>query len=164
MNKVQSVLWSFGDDQFSNHPKVFHMFKHKGIYPVSLTITNNCGSSKTFYDTVAIVKNMRGHDNRWEKSDLPEENVSIVESGPQYIIYPVPANDYCMVKRSDGQPLSGNITVSIFNNLGNMISTNKFVNTSEMELRIPLNSLAQGIYILNLIDNEVNESHVVIKE
>jgi PKD repeat protein len=164
MNKVQSVLWNFGDGQFSIHPWVFHSYKHKGIYPVSLTITNNCGNSKTFYDTVAIVKNMREHENGRKKSDSTEDDVSIVECGPQYIIYPVPANDYCMIKRNDGQPLSGNITVSIFNNLGNMISTNKFVNTSSLELRIPLNSFAQGIYILKLNDNEVNESHVVIKE
>jgi PKD repeat protein len=165
-DSVQSVLWNFGDGKYSNHDKVVHAYKRKGIYYVSLTVLNNCGDSKIFYDTVLVVKNWHKQrfGKRWFKSGLPQDDILTHEEATTYIIYPVPAKDYCIIKKTNGEQLSGKVIIRIFNTSGNAVSIHKISNSSGTDIRLPLTSLPSGTYIIEINDNGEKETHSLIKE
>lgn len=50
--------WSFGDGYTSSYESVSHPYLNPGTYPVSLTITNGCGSDTTLNDFVDVVSNL----------------------------------------------------------------------------------------------------------
>ena len=49
-----SWLWDFGDSQTSNLPTPSHTYANEGIYTVTLTVTNACGTS-VFTETIEII-------------------------------------------------------------------------------------------------------------
>jgi len=49
-----SYYWNFGDGDTSTSRSVKHIYTDTGSYYVSLTITNECGNSVTYYDTIKI--------------------------------------------------------------------------------------------------------------
>lgn len=44
--------WNFGDGSTSNQRIAKHQYTSTGTYPVTLTLTNNCGNEKILYDTI----------------------------------------------------------------------------------------------------------------
>ena len=47
-------LWTFGDGDTSQEQTISHVFADTGIYPIELTITNECGNTINYFDTVHI--------------------------------------------------------------------------------------------------------------
>ncbi|MBX7093863.1 MAG: PKD domain-containing protein [Flavobacteriales bacterium] len=49
---------TFGDGTFGTDP-YNHTYNTPGVYPVTATLTNGCGNSQTFYDTVYVSNNIQ---------------------------------------------------------------------------------------------------------
>jgi PKD repeat protein len=62
-NNIQSYLWDFGDGTTSTDPNPTHMFNQKGIYPVTLTITDSLG--KQDIDETAVFVDLWDIDDSW---------------------------------------------------------------------------------------------------
>ncbi len=54
-----TYIWTFGDGNVSSSKRTYHSFSgEQDKYPVSLTVANGCGNSKTVTDTVKINNNI----------------------------------------------------------------------------------------------------------
>lgn len=67
---AKSYLWNFGDpasgkENTSTKEEGIHMFTSAGKYAVSLTVTNECGQSSTYIDSVDIINNL-DFSNYWD--------------------------------------------------------------------------------------------------
>ncbi len=49
---IQTWEWDFGDDQIGFNPAIRHTYEEAGVYPVSLTITDDLGCEASFVDSV----------------------------------------------------------------------------------------------------------------
>ena len=53
-NNIESYLWDFGDGTTSTNPNPIHIYDQKGIYPVTLTITDSLGKQDVDETTAFI--------------------------------------------------------------------------------------------------------------
>lgn len=82
---AESYLWNFGDGSTSTEPSPTHQYNAPGIYQVSLTVDNECGSD-TLYRQIEVV-------------DYPEANIEMsVEGGeickPDFLTLILNANEW----------------------------------------------------------------------
>ncbi|MBI2967543.1 MAG: PKD domain-containing protein [Bacteroidetes bacterium] len=56
-NPAASYLWNFGDGAIDSFPYTSHSYTNPGNYAVTLTVTNGCGNSNSFTDSVSISNN-----------------------------------------------------------------------------------------------------------
>jgi uncharacterized protein (TIGR02145 family) len=69
-NAPASRLWHFGDGSTSSLKDPFHCYTTTGIYPVELTVSNNCGTNTLTKDGYiwvqeTFVDGRDGHEYRW---------------------------------------------------------------------------------------------------
>jgi hypothetical protein len=74
-----SYSWSFGDGVSANGQTVTHVFATEGTFNVTLTVTDNRGSSAT----AAVVVQARGLSGRWTplQNGVPGIDATIAQSG-----------------------------------------------------------------------------------
>ena len=62
-NNAVSYYWSFGDGSSSTELNPGHLYTSPGVYQVSLTATNQCGTSSTATNTIVISPPSGVHDH-----------------------------------------------------------------------------------------------------
>ncbi len=122
-----SYSWDFGDGNNSTDENPSHTYGSNGLFTVTLTVTNSCGS-----------------DVFTQQIDLT--TVGIDEFAGDFVIFPNPATEMCLV--SCNEIIS---VLSITDVQGKLIQT-YYPQTNEFSFDV--SNLAQGIYYLRIISNE----------
>jgi hypothetical protein len=122
--------WNFGNSETSSNNNPTHTYLTSGTYTIQLT-ANKCGISNTTFQTINITIPLRINE--------PSQTNSLN-------IYPNPVTKILNVK----QNLSNKITYKIISLLGQEIQTG-IINNNEVQINVSF--LSEGIYILQLFDN-----------
>lgn len=132
---TNSYVWNFGDGGTSSDPNPSHSYAATGVYPVSLTVQNNCGADTyTLNITISV--------------GIDEET-----SFDSFSIYPNPASDNLLFV----SPASASgWTATILDLTGQTIQSIHAL-TPGKEVQLSLTNLAQGAYFL-ILRNEDNET------
>jgi PKD repeat protein len=141
---VGTYLWDFGDGNTSTMVSPTHTYTDGGTYTVTLTVTNNCGTT-TFTETVSVEPN----------------SVFDVEWLDEFKLFPNP-NDGQFFVEMTGQPAyDAPVRIRIYSVIGQEIlrEEHSFA-TGQLSRRYDLNNLAQGVYVFEL---SLGESTIVRK-
>lgn len=131
---ADEYLWDFGQGNTSTEPNPSYTFPFDGLYPVTLTIENSCGSNSVTIDVEVI------------KTSLNElTQVSGLE------IYSAPNNGVFL----SGETKSvENLVINIINVSGQIVySENTSINGNFNKL-IDLSSYSKGVYIIQINDSK----------
>jgi PKD repeat protein len=141
---VGTYLWDFGDGNTSTMVSPTHTYTDGGTYTVTLTVTNNCGTT-TFTETISVEPN----------------SVFDVEWLDEFKLFPNP-NDGQFFVEMTGQPAyDAPVRIRIYSVIGQEIlrEEHSFA-TGQLSRRYDLNNLAQGVYVFEL---SLGESTIVRK-
>jgi PKD repeat protein len=129
--------WDFDDGNLSNQVNPIHTYQANNKYFVTLTATNNCGSS-TFLDTVFM--NTVG--------------IEVEMYSPGVFIYPNPATDKFMLQMEGFH--RGSAEISLFATDGKRVyQTMVGIQSSTMTHQVILpNKLPGGVYLLRILARE----------
>jgi hypothetical protein len=129
-----TYLWDFGDQTTATGSVVLHTYSADGVYPISLTVTNNCGTD-TYYDTLYI------------------GNVGIANAAKsklQFNLYPNPAQGSVELNVS-GLNAQEEYSIAILDLSGKSVvatRTLQFVNNARVI--VDVEALQSGIYIFQI--------------
>lgn len=126
-----SYSWDFGDGNTSDEVSPSNTYTASGDYIVTLTTTNECGST-TVSKTVTIVIS----------------SIYDVDFLTHLNIYPNPFNDNFKVEASFTNKASGSIV--ILDNIGKQILKTNFTNSNNINQTLDLNRLASGMYLVKI--------------
>ncbi len=127
-----SYLWEFGDDSTSTDASPIHVYATDGDYPVTLTVTNSCGSitvtTTVSTTTIGIL-----------------DNESI-----EFGLYPNPATTELFVHAS--RTVNSNLNFEIISVAGQLIKSTSVAGMSADEkIHVDVNGLANGMYYLRIV-------------
>jgi len=133
-----SYSWEFGDDSTSTEAAPIHIYDQPGEYDVTLTVTNDCGSSSI---TLNVSTTATGIETNEEMT---------------FGLYPNPAStELFLTSSKDIEEVVGIEVVSIS---GQVMLADKLNSLqSNNRTKINVNGLAQGIYFLRVV-SETNQS------
>jgi len=142
---ANSYSWDFGDSTTSIIVgDVSHIYDASGMYTVSLTVTNECGTTTYEEDIEVIISSLRNIEF--------EESISI---------FPNPANDFLTI--DFGENTLQNFDMEILNTLGQSIFYKRINSTSGLE-EINVAQFAQGVYFLKIKTGELQGMWKVVVE
>jgi len=118
-----SYSWNFGDGNSSTNENPSHTYGTNGVFTVTLTVTNSCGSNMFSQQVDLTVTNIQ------------EEVMS-------FDIFPNPANEYCVVE----SPVIISL-LEITDVQGRLIQS---MQPSAKTVTIPLSEYAQGTYFIRV--------------
>jgi PKD repeat protein len=123
-----SYFWDFGSGNTSNEANPSFAFPFDNDWPVSLIVTNSCGSD-TLSELVTVIK--LGFE------DLLSKPISIIHSATGPII-------------SGGFISQENVELHIVNLSGQTICEETYQLSSDFQIQPQLNNLSKGIYLISL--------------
>jgi len=127
-------LWLFGDDEFSTDENPIHTYDAEGDYEVSLNVNYLCSNSSISTQTISATLGLENFSS--------EANIKV---------FPNPTSGIINITTS--KQIGGDFQIEIYSILGKKIELNNVV-SEEFNKRINIESLANGIYFLKIIDNE----------
>ncbi len=129
---IDSLLWDFGDGNYSTDEDGFHFYTDGGDFLVRLiTYSNGCTDTLTFELGVLSI----------------EENSEI----NQFTVYPNPASDWLNI---NGMTKNFSYAINIYNSQGKQLM---FSNSSE----INISNLPDGVYYLRILNEEKHVSETI---
>jgi Zn-dependent metalloprotease len=135
--------WNFGDGNTSIQQNPNHTYATAGIYYVSLTCTNSCGTNQ-YFDTLNIMN--VGIDNN---------NENIVS------IYPNPAKDIINISFLSQSDIK--YIISLNNVLGQELEVELFIGDGHKAvIQKEISSYAKGIYVIRILSNHINTNKKII--
>lgn len=139
-----SFLWNFGGGNTSTQENPSFTFPFDGTYPVTLTVTNACGTNQITINVVV-------------------EKLSIIEIDPELAavnMFPNPANAFTMLQGETTKPEL--YVLEIQNMLGQAISRESFNVFGSWTKTIPVTGLAKGIYNISISSDKARLSKKLI--
>ncbi len=133
-------LWDFGDGVESTDQSPEHRYRDTGTYTIRQYVTSNSGCTDSHSQRVRVE---------------PEPVISSsagADAGGQIEIFPVPASDYVVLRRS-GEILQGSVTWILRDLHGKQLSRGSAF-SAEADTRIPLAGLAAGMYLVEIRTGE----------
>lgn len=141
-----TYLWNFGDGSapvttMGTITDAFHSYVYAGEYPVSVLITNSCGNSETYFDTITIDSCSVG---------IQAAN----ETGSQFIVFPNPGDGRFSVRILDpslftGTPETGNVgELKVFNSIGEKILCTPIKDRNSL---VDISGQPGGMYFLQIV-------------
>lgn len=134
--EAQEWHWDFGDGFTSNLQAPQHRYTSPGHYTVTLTANTSKGCTDTFSRSLLVI----------QTTGLANEN----KLQQQLKSYPNPAGEHILLELP---PLHENALLHLRTLNGKLISS-RTVPPVELQLRLPLNGLPPGIYLLQLQTKE----------
>lgn len=133
---AETFFWNFGGGNTSTEPNPSFTYPFDAVYPVTLIVTNSCGSD-TITINVIVEKLSSVHD----LSDVTGLNV-----------FPNPAQSFVQIS---GQVIGQKqLVLSIYNNLGQVVYQQAFLGQGEFVLNIDSSIYSKGVYHAILRDNK----------
>lgn len=118
-------LWDFGDGNQSSEPNPVHGYAESGAYPVTLTVTNECGT------------------NTWSSSvELMPSSVTTNTTLP-FRLYPNPALDQVQIQPD----FSGSYQIEVYTLTGKTLHSYRNLQGTE---QLSLTNLPTGSYLLQI--------------
>jgi PKD repeat protein len=130
-----TYLWEFGNDSTSTDESPVHVYGQLGIYNVTLTVTNDCGSSNV---TVTVNTLNTGIANAERNS---------------FSLYPNPASTDLYLNST--LSLDEKVQLDIVSISGQLIQSTQIPNIqANSRTQVNVNGLAQGVYYLRVISGQ----------
>jgi PKD repeat protein len=129
-----TYLWNFGDQTTATGSVVLHSYATDGVYPISLTVTNNCGTD-IYYDTLYI--------GNVGVADITKGKV-------QFNLYPNPAKGSVELSVI-GLNAQDEYSIAILDLSGKSVvqpRTLQYVNNARVN--VDIDALQSGIYIFQI--------------
>ncbi len=132
---VGTQLWNFGDQNTATGSVVLHTYANDGIYPISLTVTNGCGTD-IYYDTLRI-GNISG------LAQVPSANL-------QYMLFPNPTQGLVSVTVA-GINAQEAYTISVIDLSGKQVlQPISILHQPNVATEVSVAALQPGIYIFQI--------------
>ena len=125
---VDEYIWDFGDGNTSNEANPVHTFATAGVYSVSLTVSNECGS----------------HTFMTEVSAMPSSIENVFFS--DFSVRPNPFTDQIVVGAT--LAYASKVKITILDNIGREVSSFDIDGVSTFSQNIEMRDQASGLYIL----------------
>ena len=133
---ANSYLWDFGDGTTSTIQNPTHSYSSPGMYTVTLTVTNNCG-------TATIIQSVNAVDN----------SISQITQLLSIYIYPNPTQGMVNIYFNDA---IGNSILSVENTLGEKVYQTNIDQQKDSQFSFDLSSYSEGIYLIRISNNNLN--------
>ena len=131
VNIGSAYLWDFGNGNSSNEQNPEFTFPIVGNYPVTLVISNACGS-----DTITTII-------------IVNEFVSVEEiNRDDILIYPNPTSDFLFIQFTEN--FTENPELTIYNATGQIVHIEKLKRITNTTIKVDMTHLINGYYVLNL--------------
>jgi hypothetical protein len=139
--------WNFGDGTaFSNSTNPSHLYTQNGVYQVSLTVYNDCGSNTITFNVEVLQTGIKALNN--------DQSLSIA---------PNPTKDQILVDFNDASTKSLNI--NLVNLAGQVIYTESINNfNGKFKQNIGLGNFASGVYFVQMVTDSQVITRKVVKE
>ena len=140
-----SYSWNFGDGGTSTEANPTHVYTSAGVYNVTLTVTNGCGSD--FYSAVLSAANA----------------IDDVELASMTQLYPNPTSGKTVLTMDFNQ--SYDVSLEVTNSLGQVVWSALPGMVQYKTIELDLSNLADGVYTLwiNAGDNRFSKPVVLTK-
>ncbi|MEX1189823.1 MAG: PKD domain-containing protein [Bacteroidia bacterium] len=131
---ADEYLWDFGQGNTSTEESPSYAFPFDGVYPVTLTITNTCGSNSVTIN-VEVIKT----------------SINDLSSFDNLIVNQLSSNSFLISGNANSNE---SLEISIINISGQELYSTKLNANGKFSEVVNLPSLAQGVYILRLNDSK----------
>ena len=142
-----ATQWNFGDGTaFSNSTNPSHLYTENGVYQVSLTVYNDCGSNTVTFNVEVLQTGIKALNN--------DQSLSIA---------PNPTKDQILVDFNDASTKSLNINMV---NLAGQVIYSESINNfnGKFKQNISLGNFASGVYFVQMVTDSKVITRKVIKE
>jgi hypothetical protein len=142
-----ATQWNFGDGTaFSNSTNPSHLYTENGVYQVSLTVYNDCGSNTVTFNVEVLQTSIKALNN--------DQSLSIA---------PNPTKDQILVDFNDANTKSLNINMV---NLAGQVIYSEIINNfnGKFKQNISLGNFASGVYFIQMVTDSRVITRKVIKD
>ncbi len=142
-----ATQWNFGDGTaFSNSTNPSHLYTENGVYQVSLTVYNDCGSNTVTFNVEVLQTGIKALNN--------DQSLSIA---------PNPTKDQILVDFNDASTKSLNINMV---NLAGQVIYSESINNfnGKFKQNISLGNFASGVYFIQMVTDSKVITRKVIKD
>jgi uncharacterized delta-60 repeat protein len=130
-----TYFWDFGGGNSSTQENPEFTYSFDGIFPVTLIVSNPCGSDTLSY-TIEVFK-------------LSAGNIALENS---IQVFPNPFHESFQVS-IDASIVKRNMNINVFNMLGQKVYTQQLTEQASNTLLIEFNNRAKGVYIIQLCND-----------
>ncbi len=143
-NEASWYEWDFGDGHASSDLNPIHHYTQTGVYEVSLIAGNSCGP-----------------DTSIQTVNITITGISSFNTSAEGIkVYPNPSDGIFNIEWS-GDILSKNISIEVFNMLGEKVMVRQEISSTENRFQIKLNNYPKGIYHIRTFCNNKSFSRKI---
>jgi PKD repeat protein len=147
-NAPLSFNWDFGDGGTSTLQNPAHSFLLPGTYSAEVTVTDTDGDKGKYSLVITI--------------DVPTGTEEKIRSG--LAVYPVPAGDRIMIEIPEGLYSGNSFIIRILDLAGKNVYSSKKYDLSGNRLTLNINSLREGVYILEISDRKTSQRVKIVKK
>lgn len=157
---AKDFKWSFGDGTTSTDFAPLHVYREKGIYEVTLTITTANGCTSTFRSTINLgTQNFTGNPEYRVASTTSTDETQILRNVK---LYPNPVQDELTLEFN--APTAGSYLLQIFSLEGKLLqSTRESASSGSNINQLNTSNLSAGMYLLRIQTDRQTKSIKFIK-
>lgn len=139
---ADSMVWSFGDGEFSNAINPVHSYTSSGTFQVCQEVFNDCSSDSSCASVSLLLDGLSRSDiHSWK-------------------IYPNPASDHIFL----GLKIKEQLKVALFTTQGSLVWSSGLISPQTLTHRLNIDVLSRGLYILQVIGDYSSTQSMLLIE